>query len=173
VSVTPEANSSPTPAAVVARPALGGMFTGIETDATWQSRFVWSILFSIASAVVVTAALLTPNPAGHGTHTQLGLPPCGFLVFTGYPCPGCGLTTSFSYMVRANLFGAWTANPFGIVLFLCTFAMIPLAATGFVRGWSVVATLDRIHAEKIAIGLSALCMVVWSIRVAIEYATGA
>lgn len=174
MSGTPDVDTTVSPAAVVARPALGpGMFSGIETDATWHSRFVWAILFGIPTAVVITAAMLTPNPAGHGTHTQLGLPPCGFLVFTGYPCPGCGLTTSFAYMVRVNLLGAWLANPFGIVLFLCTFAMIPLAAVGFVRGWSVVATLDRIHAEKIAIALSALCMIVWSIRVAIEYATGA
>ena len=172
MSATPDADRSPT--TVVARPPLGPrLFDGIEIDPTWQSRFVWSILFAVASAVVVTAAMLTPNPAGHGTHTQLGLPPCGFLVFTGYPCPGCGLTTSFAYMVRANLAGAWMANPFGIVLFLATFAMVPLAAAGLVRSWSVVATLDRLHAEKIAIGLSVLCMVVWTIRVSIEYFTGA
>ena len=64
-------------------------------------------------------------------------------------------------------------QPFGIVLFLATFAMVPLAATGLVRSWSVVATLDRLHAEKIAIGLSVLCMVVWTIRVSIEYFTAA
>ncbi len=150
-----------------------GTFDGLEADSAWQSRFVWALLFAIPTAVVITAAMLTPNPHGHGTHTQLGLPPCGFLVFTGYPCPGCGLTTSFAYMVRLQLGGAWHANPFGIVLFLCTFAMIPLAATAFVRGWSVVATLDRIHAEKIAIALSVLSMAVWMIRVAVEYASGA
>lgn len=151
----------------------GGTFDGLEKDATWQSRFVWAVLFAIPTAVVITAALLTPNPHGHGTHTQLGLPPCGFLVFTGYPCPGCGLTTSFAYMVRLQLGGAWMANPFGIVLFTCTFLMIPLAAVAFVRGWSVVATLDRIHAEKIAIGLSVLSMLAWIVRVAIEFSTGA
>ena len=68
--------------------------------------------------MLITAATLTPSGAGHGTHTQLGLPPCGFLVYTGYPCPGCGLTTSFSHMIRLEVFGAIHANPFGILLVL-------------------------------------------------------
>ncbi|MCI0342188.1 MAG: hypothetical protein L0216_13765 [Planctomycetales bacterium] len=29
----------------------------------------------VAAAVLATAALLTPNPAGYGTHEALGLPP--------------------------------------------------------------------------------------------------
>lgn len=130
------------------------------------SRLAWFFLFAIPSAVVATAAWLTPSPHGHGTHMQLGLPPCGFLVFTGYPCPGCGLTTSFAHMVRLQIGGAFSANPFGVLLFTCTVAMIPLAATGFVRGWRVMDTLDRIHAEKIAIGLCVVSLVVWFVRLA-------
>ena len=126
------------------------------------------MLFAIPTAVMITAAMLTPNPLGHGTHTQLGLPPCGFLVFTGYPCPGCGLTTAFAYMIRLNVLGAWNANPFGIALFLATAAFIPFAAIGFVRGWSVVAALDRVHAEKIAIVLAALSVITWVTRVAMQ-----
>jgi hypothetical protein len=139
-----------------------------SSRAAFVSRAIWAVLFAVPTAVVVTAAMLTPNPAGHGTHTQLGLPPCGFLVFSGYPCPGCGLTTAFAYMVRLQLLGAWHANPFGIALFLCTVAFIPLAAIGFVRGWPVVATLDRIHAEKFAIGLSLLSLTAWVVRVATQ-----
>src|SRR5688572_24322979 len=77
-------------------------------------RLVWIGFFGAASAVVVVAALLTPAPIGHGTHTQLGLPPCGFLLFTGYPCAGCGLTTAFAHMVRLEVVAAAHANPFGI-----------------------------------------------------------
>ncbi len=169
----------PTPAAPGAPPAGpvpevthfgGGGFVNEKGD--WSSRIVWAVLFAVPLAVVITAAMLTPSAAGHGTHTQLGLPPCGFLVFTGYPCPGCGLTTAFAHMVRLQIFGAWHANPFGIVLFLCTAATIPVAAAGLVRGWSVVATLDKLHAEKIAIGLSLLSLGVWIIRVAAQTLAG-
>jgi hypothetical protein len=143
---------------------FGGGFAPERGD--WSSRITWFVLFAVPLAVVITAAMLTPSSSGHGTHTQLGLPPCGFLVFTGYPCPGCGLTTAFAHMVRLQILGAWSANPFGIVLFTVTALTIPVAAVGFVRGWGVVATLDRLHAEKIAIGLSLLSLAVWIIRVA-------
>jgi hypothetical protein len=135
----------------------------------WVSRAVWAVLFALPTAVLITAAVLVPDPRGHSTHTQLGLPPCGFLVFTGYPCPGCGLTTAFAHMVRLQVLGAWHANPFGIVLFLCTAAFVPLAALGFVRGWSVIAALDRIHVEKIVIVLALLSVVSWVTRVAMQY----
>lgn len=156
-----------------------GLSTGVLAlpTAPWGSRSallsraVWAVLFAIPTAVVVTAAMLTPSSEGHGTHTQLGLPPCGFLVFTGYPCPGCGLTTAFAHMVRFQIGGAWHANPFGIALFSSTVAFIPLAALGFVRGWPVVATLDRIHAEKIAIALSLMSLVAWVTRVAMQMAS--
>lgn len=135
----------------------------------WSSVVTWLVLFSGPLAVLITAATLTPSAAGHGTHTQLGLPPCGFLVYTGYPCPGCGLTTSFSHMIRLDLIGAFGANPFGILLFLCTAAMVPIALYGLVRKLPVVDTLDRLHAEKIAIGLSVLSIVVWVVKVGLQY----
>lgn len=138
----------------------------------WLSRATWAVLFALPMAVMITAIFLSPSPLGHGTHTQLGLPPCGFLVFTGYPCPGCGLTTAFAHMIRLQVFGAWHANPFGIVLFLATFAFIPFAALGFVRGWGVVAALDKVHAEKIAIVLALLSVIAWVSRVAIQCAAG-
>ena len=132
----------------------------------WVSRSAWACLFAVPLAVLITAAWLTPSPAGHGTHTQLGLPPCGFLVFTGYPCPGCGLTTAFAHMIRLQLGGAWGANPFGVPLFLVTAACVPFAALGFVRGWSVVAALDRIHAEKLAVVLALISVLAWITRIA-------
>ena len=113
--------------------------------------------------------MLTPSPEHHGTHTQLGMPPCGFLVYTGYPCPGCGLTTSFAHMIRMEIFGAFQANPFGILLFLATAAIVPISLFGIVKRMPVVDTLDRLHAEKIAIGLSIVSIVVWVVKIGIQY----
>jgi hypothetical protein len=130
---------------------------------------VWFFLFAVPLAVVITAAMLTPSAQGHGTHTQLGLPPCGFLVYTGYPCPGCGLTTSFAHMVRLQVIGAFHANPFGILLFITTVLVIPLAFYGMIRRIPVVDLLDRFHAEKIAIGLSVVSIAVWGVRIGMQY----
>ncbi|MBZ0120828.1 MAG: DUF2752 domain-containing protein [Sandaracinaceae bacterium] len=137
---------------------------------SWVSIVVWLFLFAVPLAVIVTAALLTPSAEGHGTHTQLGLPPCGFLVVTGYPCPGCGLTTSFAHMVRLQIGGALGANPFGVLLFTCTALSLPISLAGMLRRMPVIDTLDRLHAEKIAIGLSVVSILVWLVRIGIQYA---
>ncbi|MFN7018691.1 MAG: DUF2752 domain-containing protein [Fimbriimonadales bacterium] len=59
---------------------------------------------------------LTPNPAGHGTHQQLGLPPCAIYLLTERPCPSCGLTTSVSAILHGQFALAWRANPIGYLI---------------------------------------------------------
>jgi len=85
------------------------------------SRFLLAVGFL---APLVLARLLAPSPSGHGTHVQLGFLPCTFRVVTGIPCPFCGMTTAFSWMVRGNLINALHVNPAGAIL--C--AMLLIAA---------------------------------------------
>ena len=73
-----------------------------------------------AAAVLVIAATLTPSESGHGTHQRLGLPPCGWIVSMGLPCPTCGMTTSFSHTVRGEWGEAFMAQPMGLVLCIVT-----------------------------------------------------
>lgn len=122
------------------------------------------MLAGIAAAVVVTARVLSPDPI-HGSSAQLGLPPCGFQQLTGYPCPGCGLTTAFSYMAHFDPGGAWHVNAFGILLFAVTAGFVPFAITALVRGWSLHGALDRIHGEQTVIALSLLALAYWLVRV--------
>lgn len=133
------------------------------------SRIVWFILAAMPATVIATAATLTPSPLGHGTHTQLGLPPCGFLLVTGYPCPGCGLTTAFANMTHGHAIAAAHANAFGVLLFLVSAATVPLAVLGFVRGWAVVPVLERLHIERWALVLSAVSLTVWVTRVLTQW----
>src|SRR5208337_4989119 len=67
-------------------------------------------------SMLVIGALLTPRSAGHGTHEQLGLPPCSMLANTGWPCPSCGLTTSVAAMMHGQPAAAARAQPFGVLL---------------------------------------------------------
>jgi len=53
-----------------------------------------------------------------GTHRALGLPKCMFLQWTGLPCPGCGLTTSFSWLAHGQWQKAFEVHPLGPLLFL-------------------------------------------------------
>lgn len=101
------------------------MTTRIRPPLVWIERNVprsdlWpeAILFLFWVGMLVVARLLTPSPAGHGTHTQLGLPPCGVFAATGRPCPTCGMTTSFAHIMHGNLADAFAAHPLGPVVFL-------------------------------------------------------
>jgi len=80
-------------------------------------------------AVFAVACWLQPDPRGFGTHLQLGLPPCQFKELTGMHCPHCGMTTSFTHVVRGNFSAAWSANPCGILLAIICGLCIPWTAT--------------------------------------------
>lgn len=77
-----------------------------------SGQLAWFILWL---AVTLFAAWLVPDPHGHGTHQQLGLPPCPSVFIFGRMCPGCGLTTSFTAFVHGDFVSAWHANAFGAI----------------------------------------------------------
>lgn len=69
-------------------------------------------------SVLALAATLSPNPAGHGTHTQIAawMTPCAWPVVFGIPCPTCGMTTAFAHAADGNVWAALRTQPFGGVL---------------------------------------------------------
>jgi hypothetical protein len=89
-----------------------------------------------ASAVLLIARWLDPDPRGFGTHTQLGLGACTLMQATGYPCPMCGMTTTFALLAEGRLPEAIQNQPFGLVLFAATAlaAALGLADLGVARG---------------------------------------
>ena len=71
-------------------------------------------LGALAVATPLAVAItLTPNPKGHGTHEQLGFPPCTTTVVLGIRCPACGMTTSWAHLLRGQGVGAIQANATG------------------------------------------------------------
>ena len=60
---------------------------------------------------------------------------CMFRRLTGYGCPGCGLTRSFSFMSHGQLWDAFTINPLGPVIFILIASQIPLRLIRLFRGW--------------------------------------
>ena len=91
-----------------------------------------------AATLLGLAAYLEPSPSGLGTHTQLAMPTCGWIVTMDLPCPTCGMTTAFAHAANGNLLASLGAQPLGAALALVT-AMVLLvagyvAATGSVIG---------------------------------------
>lgn len=130
-----------------------------------QRLFWWSIVGGCALTLAAAAAI-EPDARGYGTHTQLGLPPCGFLLLTGSPCPGCGLTTAFAHGIRGHWWLAVNANPLGLALFLAVCACIPLGVTAALRGWSLDLAVERFALNRWALAVAGCALVVWVVRFA-------
>lgn len=129
-----------------------------------NSRFAWAALGLTALASLLIARALTPDPHGHGTHIQLGLPPCAFLAWTGLPCPLCGLTTSFAYMARGSLTSAVMSHPLGAPLFALTVFAVPACAAACLRATPIVGAIDRFHLQRWALSLVGIVALVWLAR---------
>jgi hypothetical protein len=96
------------------------------------------------AAVFGVAVYLNPyGPDGSArtmaTHTQLGLPQCNMVTLTGYPCPTCGMTTSFALLVRGDVRASLRANWVGTVTALSWAGLLvwSLASLAAGRLWLV------------------------------------
>ena len=108
-----------------------------DGETRWAPRFILPVaqpgkrLFALGIlaanlTVFAIAGWVTPSPTGIGTHRQLGYPACLSPLLTGYPCPTCGMTTSFAHAVRGQFLRAFHAQPAGFALFL-----LMVAACGY------------------------------------------
>lgn len=84
--------------------------------------------------VTAVGAWLQPDPHGHGTHRQLGLPQCPSVAFFGRPCPGCGLTTSWTHLIHGHVAESFACNALGPVLYLAFTGMAFVSFFAYVRG---------------------------------------
>jgi hypothetical protein len=100
----------------------------------WYHRAVAAALLLPSLSLLLVAASLEPNVAGIGTHTQLGLTPCGFQAATGLPCATCGMTTAFALAADGRLLASWSNQPAGAVLALLTAMAAVTAGWALVRG---------------------------------------
>ena len=91
------------------------------------------VYFGCWLAITVIGVVLTPSVDGHGTHQQLGLPPCPCVLIFNRPCPGCGLTTSWSSLLHGRIGAAFKANWFGPLLYLMFTVTAIGSLVGFLR----------------------------------------
>jgi len=137
-----------------------------ERLARRTDRALWLLFAAGALAVLGLSRWLVPDARGLATHTQLGLPACGFWLLTGLPCPACGLTTCFAHLARGQLTPALHANPLGVVLFTCVLASPVLAMWASARKRAFFETFARMHIAQLCIGFTCAALVQWFARVA-------
>jgi len=115
--------------------------------------------------MALLGALTTPDPRGHGTHEQLGLPPCMLMQFTGVPCPGCGVTTAWSCFAHGEFVAAIRVQPFGALLAACVVIVSTLALVETVRGKDAWSGFRRTWRPWMSWSLGAAMLASWVYKI--------
>lgn len=125
-------------------------------------------------AVFAIAWFLNPydsqgQPLQMATHLQLGLPPCNFHRLTGYPCPSCGMTTSFALLVRGDVMNSLRANAAGTLLASFLVLVLPWClASAVCRRLFFITSLERALLWTVGIFMVVL-LVRWITVLALAY----
>jgi len=117
---------------------------------------------------LAVAGVLKPDATGHGTHQQLGLPPCTIYHLFGTPCPTCGMTTSWAHLVRGQVVGAVRANLAGTLLGALAILAVPWLLVSTARGrW--LGWIPTWDAGAWIVGtIFSLALVEWGVRMLVR-----
>jgi len=127
-------------------------------------RLVVGLTGCVLLGLLATAARLTPDPQGIGTHRQLGLPACTIVAWYGVRCPSCGMTTAWAHVVRGQAVAALRASVGGSLLALTALAAGPwLVGSATCGRWLVTAPHEGLI---VAVGLTivVVTLVDWTLR---------
>ena len=133
----------------------------------------WVFLgLSLASVLGLLALrfLTSPDPRGHGTHEQLGLPACTLMQLTGFPCPGCGVTTAMSHLAHGQWRAAIVAQPVGLLLALAGTCALAWSLFETARGGDAWASLRRVWRPWMSWSVGAALLASWIYKIADTYA---
>jgi hypothetical protein len=115
-------------------------------------------------ALLAVAWVLTPDERGHGTHQQLGLPPCTFFLLFGRPCPSCGMTTAWVRLVHGHVAEALRANIGGTLLGLLAVVSVPWLLVSAVCGRWLPARPGPVPATWLSAGIGVVTLIQWGWR---------
>ncbi len=127
-------------------------------------RLALTLLAIGLAALLGVAWALEPNPKGRGTHEQLGLPPCTFVVLFGRPCPTCGMTTSWAWLMRGEVRAALRANASGTLLGMLALVGVPWLLASAGRGRWLPGTPGPALTAVAAVALVVIALVQWGWR---------
>ncbi len=135
-------------------------------EKTERSRRLHGLGYAvIAISLLMISFFLQPSSSGIGTHQQLGLPTCGWILAANLPCPTCGMTTAWAHTVRGEFPSAFMAQPLGVLL---AFATAIVAICGLVTactGFSFSFLLYRFSPTKIIITIAIVAIVSWGFKI--------
>ncbi len=137
-----------------------------------SNRLIAGLVVVCCGAPLVLAAWLKPATQGIGTHTQLGLPPCGFKMATGYPCATCGCTTAFAHATNGSLLQSFLTQPFGAVLAVSLAMLTLIAGWAAVTGMPLAPVTRFLGTRRVVLSGVGLLLAAWAYKAALTGLTG-
>ena len=147
---------------------LGPLVERVHPQRLARTRWIAATCLAACAGLLGVAGWLSPSPAGLGTHRQLGLPPCGFLIMTGLPCPTCGMTTAYAHAVRGQWRQSAAAQPMGLVLALTTGGGAALSLVALLTGTVWTLNWYRVRPERVVFVVTAMLLAGWAVRIAVH-----
>ncbi|UCE58298.1 MAG: DUF2752 domain-containing protein [Phycisphaerales bacterium] len=154
------------------RHPLGPMVYRVTAKRPAMARVIAALVLAGCLAILGVAAWLYPDPAGMGTHRQLGYPQCSLVTLVGLPCPTCGMTTAFAHTVRGELCRAFQAHPAGLVFALATVVTAAVSASALITAKVWAVNWYRVSPTWVALGVAAILVGGWVYKLAVGLMTG-
>jgi hypothetical protein len=129
----------------------------------------WLVLAAAVGVLVLLVAFavwIKPDPRGFGTHERLGLPACGMLAWTGFPCPGCGVTTSVALAARGHFWASIKNQPFGFLVGIALPLVALWAIVGHFRGRNLYRDVSALRPGRWWIGVALFVAASWLYKIA-------
>ena len=117
---------------IVASPAF--IAPVVPLRASIRERIAAAAIAAACLSILIVAAVLQPSSDGFGTHKQLGLPPCGWVLAFGKPCMTCSMTTAFAHMARGHVVSGFVTQPMGALLAVIAASAVWIGAHGAIFG---------------------------------------
>lgn len=137
---------------------------GVEPAGIWE-RVGHALLGAAALAILIVGSRVEPSGQGHGSHVQLGMPPCGWVVAFGRPCPTCGMTTAVAHATRGDLLSAFVTQPAGLAVAIACALTFWMSAHIVVTGSGLGRLVGReVFRGRILWGLAALVLGSWAYK---------
>lgn len=128
-----------------------------QGGATRGDRVESVLVLLLAGATLAIAAVLRPEDAGFGTHTQLIPVPCIFRWLTGLPCPACGMSTALAHMARGEVLAALRCHLLGPAAYVGAWLALGRSAWALVLGTPLMpAWLRGARAAKVVLAVIAV-----------------
>lgn len=113
---------------------------------------------AIITGLIVTVVLVAPLVV------LPGLQLCAFRLWTGLPCPGCGMTRALHRLTQGDIAASFGFHPLAVVLAAGACAMLAGAVAGVATGHDPVWRVFERRATVIVAAFVASLVAVWILR---------